>query len=161
MTRGAGLPRISPEAHPYRWVMLAGVWLLYFCFGLTVVAMAPLVTPITEELGLSRSAMGGVLGAWPLVYIALAIPCGVLLDRVGARRSLFLAAVIIGLSGALRGLATDHLSLFLAVGVFGLGGPLLSVGAPKLIGLWFEGKERGLAMGVYVTGMALGGIVAL
>ncbi len=161
MTRGAGLPRISPAAHPYRWVMLAGVWLLYFCFGLTVAAMAPLVTPITEELGLSRSAMGGVLGAWPLVYIASAIPCGVLLDRVGARRSLFLAAVIIGLSGALRGLATDHLSLFLAVGVFGLGGPLLSVGAPKLISLWFEGKERGLAMGVYITGPALGGVVAL
>ncbi len=161
MTAAADAPRFSPAAHPYRWIMLAGVWLLYFCFGLIAAAMAPLVEPITADLGLSHSAMGGILGAWPLVYIASAIPCGVLLDRVGARRSLFLAAVIIGLSGALRGLATDQLSLFLAVGVFGLGGPLLSVGAPKLISLWFEGKERGLAMGVYITGPALGGIVAL
>ena len=161
MTGEADSPRLLPTAHPYRWVMLGGVWLLYFCFGLTVAAMAPLVRPITDELGLSHSAMGGVLGAWPLVYIASAIPCGALLDRVGARRALFLAVVIVALSGALRGLATSQLGMFLAVGLFGLGGPLISVGAPKLVALWFDGKERGLAMGVYMTGTALGGIVAL
>jgi cyanate permease len=105
--------------------------------------------------------MGGVLGAWPLVYIASAIPCGAFLDRVGSRRALFLAVLIIAASGALRGLAPGHLSLFLAVGLFGLGGPLISVGAPKLITLWFAGRERGLAMGIYITGPGLGGILAL
>ncbi len=154
-------PAFAATAHPYRWAVLAGVWLLYFCFGLTAAAMAPLVKPITEELGLSHSAMGVVLGAWPLVYIAAAIPCGALLDRLGARRALFLALIIIALSGTLRGLATGHLSLFLAVALFGLGGPLISVGAPKSISQWFEGTERGLAMGIYITGPALGGILAL
>ena len=159
---GATLPHlVKPEEDPYRWTMLGGVWLLYFCFGVVAAAMAPLVQPITEDLGLSHAAMGGVLGAWPLVYIASAIPCGAFLDRVGARRALFLAVLIIAASGALRGLAPDHLSLFLAVGVFGLGGPLISVGAPKLITLWFAGQERGLAMGIYITGPALGGILAL
>ena len=151
----------TPTEHPYRWAMLGGVWLLYFCFGLVATAMAPLVKPVTEELGLSHSAMGSVMGAWPLVYIVSAIPCGALLDRFGLRRSLFLAAMIVAASGALRSLATDHLSLFLAVAVFGLGGPLISIGAPKLIGLWFEGRDRGLAMGIYITGPALGGISAL
>ncbi len=141
-------PAFAATAHPYRWAVLAGVWLLYFCFGLTAAAMAPLVKPITEELGLSHSAMGVVLGAWPLVYIAAAIPCGALLDRLGARRALFLALIIIALSGTLRGLATGHLSLFLAVALFGLGGPLISVVAPKSISQWFEGAERGLAMGI-------------
>ena len=153
--------RSKPGEDPYRWAMLGGVWLLYFCFGLIVAAMAPLVQPITEDLGLSHAAMGGVLGAWPLVYIASAIPCGALLDRVGSRRALFLAVLIIALSGALRGLAPGHLGLFLAVAAFGLGGPLISVGAPKLITQWFETRERGLAMGIYITGPALGGILAL
>ena len=151
----------SPAAHPYRWVMLAGLWLVYFCFGMTVAALAPLVGTITGELGLSNAAMGSVLGAWPLVYIAAAIPCGAFLDRVGPRRALFLGALIIGLSGVMRGFATGHATLFVAVAIFGLGGPLVSVGAPKLISLWFEGKERGLAMGLYITGPALGGISAL
>ncbi|MBI4183938.1 MAG: MFS transporter [Proteobacteria bacterium] len=161
MTAATESPPFVPSAHPYRWAMLAGVWLIYYCFGLTVAAMAPLVLPITRELGLSHSAMGGVLGAWPLVYIASAVPCGAMLDRFGLRVSLFLAALLIGLSGLFRSLAVDHLSLFLAVAVFGLGGPLISVGAPKLISLWFDGKERGLAMGIYISGPALGNITSL
>ena len=152
---------ISPSTHPYRWVMLAGAWLIYFCFGLTFTALAPLVQPISEELGLSHSAMGIVLGSWSLVYIASAIPSGALLDRVGPRRALFAAVMIIGLSGVLRGVATGPLSLFLAVAAFGLGGPFISIGGPKLISLWFEGKERGLAMGIFSTGPPLGGVCAL
>jgi MFS transporter, CP family, cyanate transporter len=150
-----------PPALPYRWAMLAGLWLIYFCFGVTTASLAPLVRPITQELGLSHAAMGAVLGAWPLVYVVSAVPCGALLDRFGVRASLGLAAAIIGLSGLLRSAATDHLSLYLAVAVFGLGGPLVSVGAPKLISLWFAGKERGLAMGLYITGSSLGNVAAL
>ena len=154
MTPSSDNPPFSPATHSYRWIMLAGIWLLYFGFGLTVAVMAPLVQPVTDELGLSYAAMGAILGAWPLVYIGSAIPCGALLDRIGPRKALFLAAMIMALSGALRGLADGHMSMFLAVALFGLGGPLLSIGAPKLISLWFEGKERGLAMGIYITGPA-------
>ena len=144
-----------------RWILLAGVWLVYFCFGLTTVSMAPLVRPIGDELGIGPAAMGGVLGAWPLVYIASAVPCGAILDRFGLRRALFLAALIIAASGALRALAGNHVSLFLAVAVFGLGGPLVSIGGPKLVAQWFEEGKRGLAMGIYITGPALGGVAAL
>jgi cyanate permease len=141
--------------------MLAGTWLVYFCFGLSNGAMPPLVDSITRDLGLSHTQIGSVLGAWPLIYIAAALPCGALLDRIGLRRGLLLACLIMGASGLLRGLAWDHISLFIAVAVLGLGGPMISVGAPKLISLWFAGKERGLAMGIYMTGPALGGIIAL
>ena len=161
-------PRVKAETqamdgaatHPFRWAMLAGVWLIYLCFGLTIAAMAPLVGTVTQELGISNSAMGSVLGAWPLVYIFSAIPCGALLDRIGPRWGLLLAALIMAASGGLRGFADGHLSLFLATALFGLGGPLISVGAPKVIALWFEGKERGLAMGIYITGPSLGAIAA-
>ena len=161
MTSEDNPPTFEPTTHAYRWAMLGGVWLVYFCFGLTSAGLAPLVKPIGDELGLSHAAMGSVMGAWPLVYIASAIPCGAFLDRVGPRRALFLAAMSIALSGVLRGLAVDHLSLFLAVAVFGVGGPLISVGAPKLIALWFAGKERGLAMGIYITGPFLGMVLAV
>lgn len=123
--------------------------------------MAPLVPVIARELALSHGVMGGVLGAWPLVYIASAVPCGVVLERLGVRWSMALAAAIIALSGVCRAIATDGPSLFLAVALFGLGGPLVSIGVPKLVGLWFEGSERALAMGVCFTAPAGGGIAAL
>ena len=145
----------------YRWVLLFGVWLVYFAFGLVQVAMAPLVGVIRTDLHLSDGVMGLILGAWPLVYIASAMPCGALLDRAGPRISLFAAAGIMGLSAMARGLSENELSMFFAVALFGIGGPLISIGAPKLVSLWFSGTTRGLAMGIYITGPALGGISAL
>ena len=141
--------------------MLAGLWLIYFGFGLIVASTAPLVAPIARDLGLSHSAMGSVMGAWPLVYIVSAIPCGALLDRAGPRRALFLGAVAVAASAAARALSGGHLELFCAVAILGIGGPLISVGAPKLIALWFEGPERGLAMGIYISGPTTGNITAL
>ncbi len=141
--------------------MLGGVWLIYFGFDLLSAAMAPLIDPVSRDLGLSYTTMGAILGAWPLVYIVAAAPCGAFVDRVGLRWSLFLAALILAASGGLRVVAFDAVSLFVAVGLFGIGGPLISIGAPKAIAQWFRGAERGFAMGVYITGPALGNMLAL
>ena len=141
--------------------MLFGVWFVYTCFGMAVYSTAPLVEPIARDLDLSLGAMGAIMGAWPLVYIAMAIPAGALLDRIGVRPGLLIAAVIITLSVMLRSAAGGFLMLFLAVALFGVGGPLVSVGAPKLIASWFEGKERGLAIGIYSTGPTIGAVSVL
>jgi len=141
--------------------MLGGVWLIYFSFGLLSVAMAPLVAVISRDLNLSYTAMGGILGAWPLIYIVAAAPCGAFIDRVGLKWSLVFAALIMAASGAMRAGAFDGVSLFVAVGLFGIGGPLISIGAPKAIAQWFQGAERGYAMGIYITGPGLGSILAL
>ncbi len=147
--------------HPYRWAMLSGVWLLYFAFAIAIASMAPLVYRIMPALGMHRGEMGTVLAAWQLTYIFCSVPCGGLLDRFGPRRMMFVSIIVIALSVFLRGFASDYLTLLLAVMVFGLGGPLISSGAPKVVSLWFVGKERGLAMGIYFTGNAMGGIVAI
>jgi len=151
----------APAAEPHRWAMLAGVWLIYYCFGMVTASMAPLIEPITRDLGIGHGTMGAILGAWPLVYIVSAAPCGALLDRFGPRRAMAAAGAVIALSCVFRGLAEDEVGMFLAVALFGLGGPLISVGAPKVISLWFAGSERGLAMGIYITGPALGNIATL
>lgn len=147
--------------HPYRWAVLAGVWLMYFSFGICVASTAPLVGEIARDLGAGYTAMGAVLGAWQLVYIAAALPLGALLDRIGVGFGLTLAAGVMALSMALRGAAGSETTLFAAVAIFGLGGPVVSIGAPKMIALWFSGQDRGLAMGIYITGMNLGVITAL
>ncbi len=152
---------IEPSERSYRWVMLAGLWLAYTSFGLVSGGIPPLVGSVSEELHLSRSAMGSILGAWPLVYVATAVPAGALIDRFGLRRSMAAGMVLVALSGALRAVAVGHVTMFLAVAVFGLGGPFISVGAPKLIAVWFNRKDRGLAMGLYMTASSTGRILAL
>ncbi|MDC0166850.1 MFS transporter [Gammaproteobacteria bacterium] len=144
-----------------RWWMLAGVWFCYMTFGLSMASLAPLVREIESDLDFSHSAMGTVLGAWQFVYIFAAIPCGILLDRIGARWGLAIGALIIGLSGIFRGFAEEYIDLLIAVALFGLGGPLISAGAPKVVSERFEGKDRGLAMGIYITGPGIGAVTAL
>jgi len=160
-TASASADADAAPLHPYRWMMLAGVWLLYFSFAMTVTSIAPLVQVIEADIGIGHATMGTVLGAWPMIYIAASAPCGALLDRFGPRRMLFLALLVVALSAALRSLSTSYIELFLSVVVFGIGGPVVSAGAPKVISLWFSGKDRGLAVGIYYTGNAFGGIFAL
>ncbi len=141
--------------------MLAGVWGIYFAFGLVVASMAPLVGRIVADLGISLSTMGWVLGSWPLVYIFTALPAGAVIDRFGVRAGLAAASLIMAGSALARAAAGDEISLYLAVAAFGLGGPLVSIGAPKVIAEWFDDAQRPAAMGIYITGPALGGVAAL
>ncbi len=146
---------------PHRWLVLFGVWLVYAAFGVTTVSLAPLVEAITRDLGIGHASMGLVLGAWQMMFILSAVPAGGLLDRYGARLGLFIGALVIALSGFLRGISSDFWTLLIAVAVLGLGAPMISTGAPKVVARWFRGEERGFAMGIYITGPATGSMAAL
>ena len=152
--------RLEARQDPYRWVMLILVWLIYLSFGLVWRSVGPLVTPILEDLNISYSQMGIIMGAWPLTYIVVALIGGAIIDRWGIRKSLFVGVIIIGLSEALRYFAGGFATMFLCVALFGIGGPMISIGCPKTISMWFSGKGRGTAVGIYTTGPWIGGLIA-
>ena len=152
---------VPPPEKRYRWVMLTLAWLLYVSYGLVAFSLPPLVTPIIAELNISHSQMGIIMGAWPLTYIIVAAISGAIIDRWGIRKSIFLGIVLIGLSEVLRFFTNGFAAMFLCVALFGVGGPMISIGAPKTISLWFRGKGRGMAVGIYTTGTWIGGLVAM
>jgi cyanate permease len=151
----------GPPSSPYRWVMLAMLWLLYAFFGLAYRSISPLVTPILEDLNMSYGQMGFVLGSWQLTYIGASTVAGYFIDRWGIRRSLFFGSLIIALSVGLRYFASGFGPLLAMVALFGVGGPMISIGCPKTIALWFQGRDRGTAVGIYSTGPFFGGALAL
>ena len=125
-----------------RWWKLAGVWLLYTAFGMHLASLAPLVAVIEPDLGISHAAMGVVLGAWQFVYIFAAIPCGLLLDRLGTRPALFIGALLMAASGLARGLAQDPGQL--ATGAWWFSSGVVSVSQPACSGWWWRvGRVRG------------------
>jgi cyanate permease len=151
--------RTRPSA---RWVVFGAMAFVYFSFGVMVMSIAPLVSTVRADLGLSRSAMGAALGAWPLIYVFTAPLAGRVIDRVGLRRSLFVGALFVAASGFARAAAQGAPSLWLAIGVFGIGGPLVSTSAPKLVAVWFtDAKERRVAVGAYSAAPSLGFITSL
>ena len=130
-------------------------------FGLVSRSIFPLISPILRDLNISYSQMGLILGSWQLTYIIAALFSGSILDRWGVRKALLAGALIMGLSAALRYYAVGFGTLLIMVALFGAGGPMISIGGPKTIAEWFQGKNRGTAIGIYMTGPTVGGLAAL
>jgi CP family cyanate transporter-like MFS transporter len=151
----------NEKSPPFRWVMLLQCWLIYFSFNLVNVTLSTIVTPVRNDLNLSFSQIGFILGVWQLVYTVVAIPLGLLIDRIGTYKSLIIASITISVSAILRAFAVNFETLIAFVALFGIGGSMVSTGIPKLVSIWFSGSERGTAVGIYMTGPAIGGIAAL
>lgn len=141
--------------------MLALAWLAYFGFGSVSVSLSTLITPIRAELDLSYGQVGVVLGAWQLVYIVASYPSGLLVDKLGTRWALAIGTSIVAASAFLRALAGSFPVLLASVGLFGIGGPIISIGLPKVIATWFQGRPRSVAAGIYTTGSATGSVLTL
>ncbi|MGE3857081.1 MAG: CynX/NimT family MFS transporter [Dehalococcoidia bacterium] len=160
MTAAANDAPASPSASPYRWVMLALICIAYGSFGMVQASIAPLITPILRDTGMTRSEMGLALGSWQFVYLFVAIPAGAIIDRFGLRRTIFVGIAVVALSQLLRASAVNQATMLAAVMVFGLGGPFISIGAPKLTSTWFSDQEVGMALGIYTVSQSIGAMVA-
>ena len=84
---------------------------------------------------------------------------GFLTDRIGPYTSLLLASILVSTSAVLRAFSVNFETLVAFVALFGVGGSLVSIGLPKVASMWFSGRERGTATGIYFTGTAVGGMV--
>lgn len=109
---------------------------------------------IDLQLNLVQVGLIWSIGSLPAIFISLII--GAINDRFGPKLVIMVATVLVGIAGAMRGLATDFPSLLAAVFLFGLLFPLISTSAFKICGLWFPNRQLALANGAFSMGMALG-----
>ena len=115
---------------------------------------------LSAELGLSAADLGLLTSMYFLVFAAVLLPCGVLLDRYGPRvvdSALFLVAA----AGALVfALADGVWTLMVGRALIGLGVALALIAGLKAIVLWFPPQRIALANGFYVMLGALGAVSA-
>ena len=112
--------------------------------------------PIRAELHLSATQIGGVLAAFSLAYAFAQLPCGPLLDRLGAWPVVggglalwSLAQILTAGVGSLRSFVPLRVLL-------GLGEAPFFPGAVKLVRQRFPAEHRGRAMGGVNISSALG-----
>ncbi len=116
-----------------------------------------LVDPIRRDLGVSDVEVSMLLGtAFAVIYGVAGIPFGWLADRK-SRRNLILTGVAVWGVGTLAcGYAGSFAELFAARIVVGLGESVLSPAAISLISDYFPPARRGLAVGFFLSGIAIG-----
>ena len=116
-----------------------------------------LVDPIRSDLGISDTQISFLLGtAFAVVYGVAGIPLGFLADRTSRRNLIFAGVVIWSLGTLACGVCQSFGELFTARLVVGFGEAVLSPAAISLISDYFPPSRRGTAVGLYLSGIAIG-----
>ena len=120
--------------------------------------LAVFVYPMSQELGWSRTLIGGAASLGGLLSIIGAPPVGWAVDRFGARLVLTIAVLLLGLSTISLAWVTTALAFYLA---YGLARVLFTVpipiGASVVVARWFV-RKRGRATGILAFSHA-GGMI--
>lgn len=138
------------------YVLLAIASLGYFLFTFSWYSLAAYLVPIIEELGLSGTQAGIVTGAVQLSYIPLSLISGLLIDRLGSRRSLAVGLIIIGSAHIFRGISSGFVTILIPTMLLGVGGTAITFGLPKLVSELFPPQRSGSMSSVYIIGATLG-----
>jgi len=136
--------------------MAAITWLMMFSLGVSWFCFAPLELTLMDELSMDFGQVGLIISLVPLSLVLLCIPGGLLADRFGVRRTVFLGGVFLGLFGLLRGFAIDFTTLALTTFLCGVGYSIAYPNLPKITGVWFPPSEYAIASGAIFTGMEVG-----
>src|SRR5271166_5875681 len=124
---------------------------------ITVVNVA--LPDIQRSLHSSFQDLQWVVNAYSLTLAAFLLTAGSVSDLIGRRRVFVIGLIVFTLSSAACGLSSTPLMLNLARAVQGTGGAMMFATSLALIAQAFQGRERGIAFGVF--GGVIGGAVAI
>ena len=149
------------KSHRIPWSILVSAVLLAFVMFLPMNAVPPMEHILKEELALTH-AQTSLLFSIPIMMIgAVAVPAGILSDRIGIRKAAGIGAIILALGSILRSTATTPSSLLAFTVIYGIGMGWVWPNLPKLVGAWASREKAGLFTGAYSAGIYAGAAVGI
>jgi EmrB/QacA subfamily drug resistance transporter len=145
------------EASDAKWWTLAAVCVGIFMLLLDITIVNVALPDIQGELNASLSDLQWVIDAYALSLAALLLTAGSLADLFGRRKVFVIGTVLFTLGSIACGAAQDITFLTLARAFQGIGGAAMFATALALIAAAFQGRERGVAFGLFgaTTGVAV------
>jgi CP family cyanate transporter-like MFS transporter len=116
---------------------------------------------IRDEFHVTHEAVGIVFSLPVTMLVVLAIPGGLLADRIGSRKAVAMGAMVMAVGSLLRGVSTGFSSLLAFTAMYSVGYSIIFPNLPKLVSVWFPREKAGLATSVYATGITIGCAVPL
>src|ERR671934_885162 len=139
-----------------RWVALALIFVTRTSMGFQFQSVGSLAPLIVADLGLSYAQLGTLIGLYLLPGVVLALPGGLIGQRVGDRRAVVasLALMVVGAlvtawSAGFAGAAAGRV-------VSGGGAVLMNIVLVKVTADWFAGREMATAMAAMLTAWPVG-----
>jgi EmrB/QacA subfamily drug resistance transporter len=142
-----------------RWLGLAmlSLGVAMIVVDLSIISVS--IPTIIDDLGIDYTAVEWVNSIYGLVFAALLITFGRLGDLLGRRRVYIGGLVLFAVASVLAAVAPTGSALIAARVLQGVGGAAISPATLSIVSAEFQGRERGIAFGIY--GSVIGGVAAL
>lgn len=139
------------QLSPYFYLLI--LILQYLTAGFCQYKLQPILTYLMEGMSISEASAGFLVSALSILSVVLAIPFGVLMGKIGPRRTGILATLVT-IAGSLLGtfFTTNYVMLFISQLIVGIGICGTSILGPYIIACLFKPELRGRANGWYITG---------
>ena len=143
------------------WPVLVFVLLAGLAGTLNLYKVPPLMPLLISAFEVSRGTAGLFMSVFAVAGISLAIPAGLILDRLRGRTTGTIAICFIVLGSGLGALST-HFGLMLVSRLLeGIGLTLMAVVAPMVIAYRFGYQKRSIALGILNVWFPLASTIAL
>ncbi|HEX4138931.1 MAG TPA: MFS transporter [Candidatus Methylacidiphilales bacterium] len=142
-------------------------WIVAFALGMAAIlnyvdrnVLGLLAPTIQKDLAITDEQYATVINFFLVAYTLSYLVSGRIVDKLGVRVSMALFVAWWSISNALTGLAHSLRSLSAYRFMLGLGEAGCWTVSPKAVSEWFPPAERGIAIGLYSVGGAVGATIA-
>ena len=143
-------PQVGGLARPLWLLFIAGV-----AMRMTLLVMPPVIPLVHDDLDMSETQVGLLVGLPLAVFAVAAVPGSLLIARIGATLAVTLGMAIAAIAGGARAAAVDVWTLYAAAIVSGFGIALMQPGMPTLVRDWLPKRIAFGTIG-YSAGMLMG-----
>ncbi|HMD87535.1 MAG TPA: MFS transporter [Anaerolineaceae bacterium] len=143
----------------YAWIILFVALLAGVTAPLNQFKVPPLMPVLMQRFQLDLGTVGLLMTIFAITGFILALPAGVILQRLGPKTAGLIALSCL-IAGSALGALSNSAELLLATRLIeGAGMGLIAVVAPALISIWFPPEKQGAPMGIWVTWVPLGRLI--
>ena len=139
--------------------LMFALWLAGVAMRVSILAMPPVIPQVHDELHMSETQVGLLIGAPLAMFAIAAVPGSLLISRVGTRNAVIIGMIIAAFAAGARGASIDVWTLYAASIVTGFGVAIMQPGVPTLTREWLPTR---IALGTvsYTGGMLIGSMFA-
>jgi MFS family permease len=143
----------------YAWIILLVALLAGVAAPFNQFKVPPLMPVLMQRFQLDLGTAGLLMSIFSITGFVLALPAGLILQRLGPKVAGLIAVGCLAIGSALGTLAAGAGFLLATRLIEGAGMGLISVVSPALIAIWFPPEKRGGPMGVWGTWVPLGSLI--
>ncbi|MBI2416713.1 MAG: MFS transporter [Ignavibacteriales bacterium] len=151
----------NPPSSLFRWSIWLVISLAMFGNYYIYDSVSPLADLLKVQLNFSDSDIGWLNAIYSIPNIIMVLIGGVIIDKIGTRKSVTIFTFLIFLGAVLTALWGNFYTMAAGRLIFGLGAESMIVAITTIIARWFKGKELSFAFGLNLTVARFGSFLAL